>query len=179
MTGVYNSDRSNDAVTSKSRYSSRNQNSLRNIKERWGTLTSNTCIAGIRKVTNHSARNSTILASSFGRIFWTAWSAVSISETCVAEVLLLCVWHIRQQSRAGTIWKPTGLVSPYLSWSWPGPGSDSVDRQCNSSEVSSGDITGSSPSCGRYCAVGPAVPLLICVWIRAALCTSCTVEHIS
>ena len=60
-----------------------------------------------------------------------------------------------------------------------GPGSGSVDRQCNSSEVSSGDITGSSPPCGRYCAVGPAVPLLICVWIRAALRTSCMVEHIS
>ena len=30
------------------------------------------------------------------------------------RVLLLFVWHIRQQSRAGTIWRPTGLVSPYL-----------------------------------------------------------------
>ena len=57
-----------------------------------------------------------------------------------------------------------------------GQGSGSVDRQFNSSEVSSGDITGISPPCGRYCAVGPAVPLLICVWIRAALCTSCMVQ---
>ena len=30
------------------------------------------------------------------------------------RVLLLFVWHIRQQSRAGTIWIPTGLASPYL-----------------------------------------------------------------
>ena len=28
------------------------------------------------------------------------------------RVLLLFVWHIRQQSIAGTIWRPTGLVSP-------------------------------------------------------------------
>ena len=54
--------------------------------------------------------------------------------------------------------------------------SGSVDKQCNSSEVSSGDITGSSPPCGRYCVVDPAVPLLSCVWMRAALCTSCMVE---
>ena len=44
-----------------------------------------------------------------------------------------------------------------------GHGSGSVDRQCNSSEVSSGDITGSSPPCGRYCVVDPAVPLLSCI----------------
>ena len=58
-------------------------------------------------------------------------------------------------------------------------GSGSVDKQCNSSEVSSGDITGSSPPCGRYCVVDPAVPLLSCVWMRAALCTSCMVNHVS
>ena len=99
-----------------------------------------------------------------------------MSGTCVAEVLLPCVWHIRQQSRAGTIWKPTGLFLHIYRDLGQGPGSGSVDRQCNSSEISSGDITGSSPPCGRYCAVGPAVSLLICVWIRAALCTSCMVE---
>ena len=43
---------------------------------------SNTCFAGIRKVTSHSERNSMILASSLGRMFWTAWSAGSISGTC-------------------------------------------------------------------------------------------------
>ena len=42
----------------------------------------------MRKVTNHSARNSIIFASSFEDflIFWTALSAVSMSGTCVAEV---------------------------------------------------------------------------------------------
>ena len=54
--------------------------------------------------------------------------------------------------------------------------SGSVDKQCNSSEFSSGDIIGSAPPCGRYCVVDPAVPLLSCVWMRAALCTSCMVE---
>ena len=69
-------------------------------------LTSNRCVAGIRKVTSHSSKNSIILASSLGRIFWTAWSAVSMSGTCFAEVLLLFAWHIHKQSRVGTIWNP-------------------------------------------------------------------------
>ena len=43
---------------------------------------SNTCFASIRKVTSHSERNSIILASSLGRMFWTAWSAGSISGAC-------------------------------------------------------------------------------------------------
>ena len=85
ITLVYDSERSNDAVTFKPRYSSLNQYSLSNIKERWGALTSNTYVAGIRKVTNHSAKNSIILTSSFGRIVWTAWSAASMSGTCVGE----------------------------------------------------------------------------------------------
>ena len=50
-----------------------------------------------------------------------------------------------------------------------GHGSGSVDRQCNSSDVSSGAITRSSPSFGRYC-MAAALPLLRCVWILAASC---------
>ena len=68
-----------------------------------------------------------------------------MSGTCVAEVLLLFAWHIHQQSRHNleTHW----LVSPRdLA---RGHGSGSVDRQCSNSEVSSGDITGSAPPCGR------------------------------
>ena len=49
-------------------------------KERWGALTSKTCVAGIKRVTSHSARNSIILASSFGRIFCTSLSVASISS---------------------------------------------------------------------------------------------------
>ena len=41
-----------------------------------------TCFAGIRKVTSHSERNSIILASSLGRMFWTALSAGSMSGAC-------------------------------------------------------------------------------------------------
>ena len=51
-----------------------------------------------------------------------------------------------------------------------GHGSGSVDRQCNNSDVSSGAITGSSPSFGRYCMAVAALPLLRCVWILAASC---------
>ena len=51
-----------------------------------------------------------------------------------------------------------------------GHGSGSVDRQCNNSDVSSGAITGSSPSFGRYCMAAAALPLLRCVWILAASC---------
>ena len=97
------------------------------------------------------------------RIFWTVLSAVSMSGTCVAEVLLPFVWHIRQQSRVGTIWDPLAWFLHIYSDLGQWHGSGSVDKQCNSSEVSSGDITGSSPPCGRYCVVDPAVPLLSCV----------------
>jgi len=71
-------------------------------------------VAGIRKVTSHSAKNSIILASSFGRIFWVAWSAASMSGAGDAERAPTVRLAI-QQSRVGTIWKPTGLVSPYPS----------------------------------------------------------------
>ena len=43
---------------------------------------SNKCFAGIRKVTSHSERNSIILASSLGRMFWVALNAGSRSGTC-------------------------------------------------------------------------------------------------
>ena len=43
---------------------------------------SNKCFAGIRKVTSHSERNSIILASSLGRMFWVALNAGSKSGTC-------------------------------------------------------------------------------------------------
>ena len=43
---------------------------------------SNKCFAGMRKVTSHSERNSMILASSLGRMFWVALNAGSRSGTC-------------------------------------------------------------------------------------------------
>ena len=54
------------------------------VEERWGALVSSTCFAGIRNVTNHSERNSMILASSLGRMPWTALSADSTSGPCAA-----------------------------------------------------------------------------------------------
>ena len=82
-----------------------------------------------------------------------------------------CVWRIHQPKKRRHI----------LETHWPGfsmsvvifargHGSGSVDRQCNNSDVSSGAITGSSPSFGRYCMAAAALPLLRCVWILAASC---------
>ena len=45
---------------------------------------SNTCFAGMRKVTSHPERNSIILASRLGRMFWAALKAGSRSGTCAA-----------------------------------------------------------------------------------------------
>ena len=83
MIRVYDSDRSKDAVTLRPRYSSLNQYSFENMQRR-GALVSRTCLAGMRKVTSHSNRNSIILASRFGRMFWTALKAGSRSGTCAA-----------------------------------------------------------------------------------------------
>ena len=47
-----------------------------------------------------------------------------------------------------------------------------MDRQCNNSDVSSGAITGSSPSFGRYCVAVAVLPLLRCVWTLAASCAN-------
>ena len=72
-----------------------------------------------------------------------------MSGTCVAEVILLFVWHIRQQSsrhNLETHWLGFSISIVILA---RGHGSGSVDRQCSNSEVSSGDITGSAPPCGR------------------------------
>ena len=67
------------------------------------TFTSNTCVAGIRKVTSHSAKNSIILASSFGRIFWTALP-VSMSGACVANPTVRGI--IRQQVESAQFGDP-------------------------------------------------------------------------
>ena len=65
------------------------------------------------------------------------------------RVPLLFVWHIRQQSsrhNLETHWLGFSISIVILA---RGHGSGSVDRQCSNSEVSSGDITGSSPPCER------------------------------
>ena len=59
-----------------------------------------------------------------------------------------------------------------------GHGSGNVERQCNSSDVSSGAITGSSPSFGRYCIVAVALLLLRCVWVLAARCADWMRGHV-
>ena len=120
MTRVYDSDRSKDAVTFKPRYSSLIQYSLRNIKERWDVslLIRALLVSGRWLAIQLKIRSSLPQA-------WGGFSGPpGVLSRCLGRVLprvlLLFAWHIHQQSRVGTIWKPTGLVSPYLSWSQPG-----------------------------------------------------------
>ena len=106
-----------------------------------------------------------ILASSLGRTPWTALSAGSISGTCVVvgPPTVRLTYSSAKKSRHS-------LETHWLGFSMSivifarGHGSGSVDRQCSNSDVSSGAITGSSPSLGRYCIAVAALPLLCCVW---------------
>ena len=124
-----------------------------------------------RKVTSHSKRNSIILASSLGRMLWTALSADSISGTCavVGTPTVRLAYSSAKNSRhiLETHWLGFSMSMVIFA---RGHGSGSVDRQCNNSDVSSGAITGSSPSFGRYWTVAAALPLLRCVWSLAASC---------
>ena len=51
-----------------------------------------------------------------------------------------------ESAQFGTHWLGLSISIVILA---RGHGSGSVDRQCSNSEVSSGDITGSAPPCGR------------------------------
>ena len=92
---------------------------------------SNTCFAGIRKVTSHSERNSMILVSSLGRMFWTAWSAGSISGTCavVGTPTVRLAYSSAKKSRhiLETHWLGFSISIVIFA---RGHGSGSVDRQC-------------------------------------------------
>ena len=129
------------------------------------------CFAGMRKVTSHSERNSIILASSLGRMFWVALKAGSRSGTCadVGTPTVPLAYSSAKKSRhiLETHWLGFSISIVILA---RGHGSGNVERQCNSSDVSSGAITGSSPSFGRYCIVAVALLLLRCVWVLAARC---------
>ena len=57
-----------------------------------------------------------------------------------------------------------------------GHGSGSVDKQCSNSEVRSEEMTGRASPCGRWSTAGSTVPLLFCVWVRAAICTAWMVD---
>ena len=146
---VYDSDRSNDAVTLRPKNSSLNQYSLENMKLRWGALVSNTCLAGMRKVTSHSERNSIILASRLGRMAWAVLNAGSRSGTCAAvgipTVRLAYSSAKKRRHILETHWLGFSMSMVILA---RGQGSGSVDKQCNSSDVNSGAIAGSSPSFG-------------------------------
>ena len=80
--------------------------------------------------------------------------------------LLPCIWRIHLQKRAGTLWRLFHIDGDFDQ----GHGSGNVDRQCNSSDVSSGAITGSSPSFGRYCMAAVALLLLHCVGLGGLMC---------
>ena len=133
---------------------------------------SNKCFAGIRKVTSHAERNSIILASSLGRMFWVALNAGSRSGTCavVGTPTVHLAYSSAKKSRhiLETHWLGFSISIVILA---RGHGSGNVDRQCNSSVVSSGAITGSSPSFwailhGCCCAAFAA----LCVGLGGLMC---------
>ena len=79
---VYDSDRSKDAVTFKAQIQFFKPVFFQEHEVEVGALVSTKCFASMRKVTSHSERNSIILASSLGRMFWVALNAGSRSGTC-------------------------------------------------------------------------------------------------
>ena len=103
----------------------------------------------MRKVTSHSERNSIILASRLGRMFWAALKAGSRSNTCAAvgSPAVRLAYSSAKKSRQilETHWLGFSMSMVILV---RGHGSGSVERQCNNSDVSSGNITGSSPPLG-------------------------------
>ena len=127
----------------------------------------------MRKVTSHSERNSIILASRLGRMFWAALKAGSRSDTCAAvgTPTVRLAYSSAKKSRhiLETHWLGFSMSIVILA---RGHGKGSVDRQCNNSDVSSGAIAGSSPSFGRYCMAVAALLLLRCVWTLAASCAN-------
>ena len=105
-------------------------------------------------------------------MFWAALKAGSRSGTCAAVGTPAVCLAYSSAKRAGTFWRPTGRLFHVDSDFGQGHGSGSVDRQCNNSDVSSGAITGSSPSFERYCVAVAVLPLLRCVWTLAASCAN-------
>ena len=135
-----------------------------------GALVSNTCFAGIRKVTS--------CGEEFNNSCLQLGENVLDSLECWLNVWCLCCCGHSHRASGVFISKKSRhiLETHWLGFSMSivifarGHGSGSVDRLCNNSDVSSGAITGSSPSFGRYCMAAAALPLLRCVWILAASC---------
>ena len=134
---------------------------------------SSTCFAGMREVTSHSERNSMILASRLGRMFWAALKAGSRSGTCatVGSPAMRLAYSSAKKS-------PHILETHWLGFSMSivilarEHGSGSVDRQCSNSDVSSGSMTGSFFCFGRYCVAVAVLPLLRRVWTLATSCAN-------
>ena len=106
-------------------------------------------------------------------MFWAALKAGSRSGTCAAvgtpAVRLACSSAKKSRHILETHWLGFSMSIVILA---RGHGSGSVDRQCNNSDVSSGAITGSSPSFRRYYVAVAVLPLLRCVWTLAASCAN-------
>ena len=115
MTRMYDSDRSNDAVTFRPRYSSLNQYSLRKIrKDEVPSLPIRALRVSGRLLLAIPPKIRSSLPQALGGFSGQPGVLSRCLGRVLPRVILLFVWHIRQQSRVGTIWRPTGLVSPYL-----------------------------------------------------------------
>ena len=103
-----------------------------------------------------------ILVSSLGRAFWTAWNADSMSGMSeavgVPTVRLAYSSAKKRRHILDTHWLELSILIVIFA---RGHGSGKVERQCSSSDVSSGDTIGRSLSFGWYLSVSVAVgPLL-------------------
>ena len=94
---------------------------------------------------------------------WTARSAPAMSGTCRREGSPTV-----RLAYSSAKWLGFSMSMVILA---RGHGSGSVDKQCSNSEVMSAEMTGRASPCGRESTAGPTVPLLFCVWVRAARCT--------
>ena len=121
------------------------------MKERWGDLVSSTCLAGIRRATSHSEKNSITRSSRSARTPFTVLKAFCISGVCTAVCGSPGRWTYSSAKKSLPIFDTHWLaVSRLMVILARGHGSGKVDKQCNSSDVSCGGTAGSSCGWDRY-----------------------------
>ena len=115
------------------------------MNERWGDLVSSTCLAGIRRATSHSEKNSMIRSSRSARTPFTVLRALCISGVWTAGVSgHLDAERTHLQKKVFPFLIPIDLPCPRLMVILArGQGSGKVDKQCSSSDVSCGGTAGS------------------------------------
>ena len=149
VTRVYDSDRSNDAVAYKPRYSSLNQYSLRNIKERWGASLPIRASLVLGRWLAIPPKIRSSLPQAWDDFLDRLECCLDVWDVCCRGYSYCSPGIFISKVESAQFGNPLACFSISIVILARGHGSGSVDRQCNNSEVSSGDITGSAPPCGR------------------------------